>query len=121
MMSGSSLISVIMTKIKYSVAALQDLEEIGDYITNTLKSPKAALNTLDKIQDTIDKLADFPIIGSLLSSVIKTETDYRLLICGNYLVFYHVFSDSVFISRILYGKRDYLAILFNVRTEIEPE
>ena len=40
-----------MAKIKYSQAAIQDLEQIGDYITMELKNPIAALNTVDHIQD----------------------------------------------------------------------
>lgn len=102
-----------MAKIRYSAVAIQDLEQIGDYIADTLKSPIAALNTVNKIQDTVDKLADFPFIGSLLSGVVKTETNYRFLVCGNYLVFYRAQTDSVYISRVLYGRRDYMAILFD--------
>jgi toxin ParE1/3/4 len=110
-----------VNKIRYSAAAVQDLEEIGDYIANTLKSPIAALNTLNKIQDAVDKLAHFPFIGSLLSNVVKMETDYRFLVCENYIVFYRTYTDSVFISRVLYGKRDYMNILFDGATLNEPE
>ncbi|MEW6696122.1 MAG: type II toxin-antitoxin system RelE/ParE family toxin [Bacillota bacterium] len=110
-----------MAKIRYSAAAMQDLEEIGDYIADTLKSPIAALNTVNKIQDAVDKLADFPFIGSLLSGVVKTETNYRFLVCGNYLVFYRAQTDSVYISRVLYGRRDYMAILFDDAAVGEPE
>lgn len=121
MMSGSGLRSVTVAKIRYSAAAMQDLEEIGDYIADTLKSPIAALNTVNKIQDAVDKLADFPFIGSLLSGVVKTETNYRFLVCGNYLVFYRAQTDSVYISRVLYGRRDYMAILFDDAAVGEPE
>ncbi len=110
-----------MAKIRYSAAAIQDLEEIGDYIAHTLKSPIAALNTVNKIQDAVDKLTDFPFIGSLLSGIVKTETTYRFLVCGNYLVFYRAQSDSVYISRVLYGRRDYMAILFDGVAVDEPE
>lgn len=110
-----------MAKIRYSAAAMQDLEEIGDYIADTLKSPIAALNTVNKIQDAVDKLADFPFIGSLLSGVVLTETNYRYLVCGNYLVFYCAQTDSVYISRVLYGRRDYMAILFDDAAVGEPE
>lgn len=105
-----------MAKIKYSATAIQDLEQIGDYIANTLKSPMAALNTVGKIQNSVDKLADFPLIGSPLSFTIGMETDYRFLVCGNYLVFYRAQVDSVYIDRVLYGRRDYMAILFDDAT-----
>lgn len=121
MMSGSVLGSVIVAKIRYSAAAIQDLEEIGDYIADTLKSSIAALNTVNKIQDAVDKLGDFPFIGSLLSGVVKTETNYCFLVCGNYLLFYRAQTDSVYISRVLYGRRDYMAILFDDAAADEPE
>ena len=88
------------------------MEQPTDYIEKTLNSSIAALNTVSKIQDTIDKLTDFPMIGSLLSSVVNRETDYRFLVCGSYLVFYRSKSDIVHIDRVLYGRRDYMAILF---------
>jgi plasmid stabilization system protein ParE len=89
-----------------------DLEEIGDYIADNLNSPKAALNTVNKIQDSIDNLSAFPLMGTSLSSIVDIDTDYRFLICGNYLAFYRSFEDYVYIDRILYAGRDYLSIFF---------
>ena len=102
-----------MASIKYSESAIKDLEAIGDYIADTLKNPMAAFNTVSKIQDTAYKLADFPLIGTPLSSKVEIETDYRFLVCGNYLVFYRTEGDSVFIDRVIYGRRDYIKILFD--------
>ena len=101
-----------MAKIQYSQAAKQDLEDIGDYIAMELKSPKAALNTINHIQDAIDKLEYTPHIGSSLSARYENVGDYRYIVCGNYLAFYRVQANDVYIDRILYGKRDYLSILF---------
>ena len=101
-----------MAKISYSKAAIEDLEQIGDYITEQLKNPQAALSTVNKIQDTIDKLAKFPLIGASLSSIYEIDTDYCFIVCGNYLAFYRPQENEVLIDRILYGRRDYLVILF---------
>jgi plasmid stabilization system protein ParE len=102
-----------MVNISYSTAAKRDLEQIGDYIAETLKSPIAALKTVNKIQDAIDNLADFPLIGTPLSSIVEIDTDYRFLVCSNYLVFYRFKINAVFIDRVLYVRRDYLSILFS--------
>lgn len=101
-----------MAKIEYSSAALQDLEQIGDYIEQELFSPAAALNTVNSIQDSIDKLSAFPLMGKLLSSIADVDTDYRYLVCGNYLAFYRTDEITVCIDRIIYGKRDYMTIIF---------
>jgi len=101
-----------VAKIDYSPSAQQDLEQIGDYIKQELCSPAAALNTVNRIQDSIDSLSAFPLIGARLSSIVDVDTDYRFIVCGNYLAFYRTDEITVCIDRIIYGKRDYMAILF---------
>jgi addiction module RelE/StbE family toxin len=101
-----------VAKISYSNTAITDLEQIGDYIAKQLKNPSAALNTVNKIQDKIDTLADFPLIGVPLSSIYAIDTDYRFLVSGNYLAFYRLAGDEILIDRVLYGRRDYIAVLF---------
>ena len=100
-----------MIKISYSNAAIRDLERIGDYISEQLKNPQAALNTVNKIQGAIDKLADFPFIGTTLSSIYPIDTDYRFLVCGNNLAFYRMQESNVLIDRILNSRQDYIVIL----------
>ncbi len=106
-----------MARIEYPPASITDLEQIGDYIANTLKNPSSALNTINKIQDSIDRLADFPSSGAPLSSIVEQDTDYRFLVCGKYLAFHHAHEDRVYIDRILYGKRDYLSILLHANAD----
>ena len=109
-----------MANIQYSPKALRDLEAIGDYISGQLQNPIAALNTVNTIQDKIDKLEDFPYAGAPLSSIyddIDVE-DYRFLVCLNYLAFYRVEGGNVHIDRIMYGRRDYITILFG---ELPPD
>ncbi|MDR2590636.1 MAG: type II toxin-antitoxin system RelE/ParE family toxin [Oscillospiraceae bacterium] len=101
-----------MAQIEYSPKAISDLEEIGDYIERDLSSPKAALNTINNILKSVDNLSAFPLMGASLSSIANIVTDYRFLVCGKYIVFYRSNENTVFIDRILYGKRNNLAILF---------
>jgi len=110
-----------VAKIKYSHAAIEDLEQIGDYIATGLRNPIAALKTVNRIEDTVDKLADAPHIGTPLSARYEHVGDYRYLVCRDYLVFYHEESYEVHIDRILHGKRDYIAILFGELPEEEIE
>lgn len=43
--------------------------------------------------------------------------EYRYIICGSYMVFHHYQEDTVYIDRVLYGRRDYMAILFGAQLE----
>ena len=102
-----------MARIVYSDESILDMEQTGDYIAEKLKNPIAALNTVNSIQDRIDKLEDFPLMGARLSSIFAIDTDYRFLVCGNHLAFYRVQGDYVYIDRILHGKQDYISVLFS--------
>ncbi len=44
-------------------------------------------------------------------TVADTESDYRFLVSGNYLVFYRAYGKDVYIDRVLYGRHDYMRIL----------
>ncbi len=101
-----------MAKINYSPAALEDLREIKSYISEELCSEPAAINTIEQIMKRIRQLADFPDLGAPLSSIIDLEVPYRFLVCGNYIAFYKTDADNVYIIRVLYGKRNYMQILF---------
>ena len=113
----------MVARIQYSPRALRDLEEIGDYISAKLHNPIAAFNTVNTIQAKIDKLAVFPQLGALLSSIHDDIDvgDYRFLVCLNYLAFYRVEGDAVHIDRIMYGRRDYIKILFGESPQEETE
>ncbi|MEG1942324.1 MAG: type II toxin-antitoxin system RelE/ParE family toxin [Angelakisella sp.] len=105
-----------MTSIKISPRAFQDLSEIKAYITEELESPNSASETVRKILKRISELEAFPETGTKLSCRIRTETSYRYVTSGSYLAFYRYEDEIIFVDRILYGKRDYLKVLF---TEIQ--
>ena len=101
-----------MNKLHLSPEAQEDLSEIKAYIAEDLENPQAALSTITKITKTIRILQDHALIGTPLSAVADVNSDYRYLVSGNYMVFYRVAGKDVFIDRVLYGRRDYLRILF---------
>lgn len=106
-------------KIHYSIEAQRDLDEIWDYIVADLCNPKAAQKMVDRILDDVDSLSDFAGIGAPLSSIADTDADYRFLVTGNYMTFYRVYGNDVYVDRILYGRRDYLRILIGDQLETE--
>ena len=59
-----------------------------------------------------NELENFSETGALLSSVTDIESDYQFLTSGNHMVFYRVNGQDVYVDRVLYGRRDYLRILF---------
>ena len=88
------------------------MDEIWDYIALDLQNSPAAQRVIDDIMDAVDMLETFSESGAPLSSITDVETDYRFLVSGHYLVFYRVGKGEVYVDRVLYGRRDYLRILF---------
>lgn len=109
-------------KILVTPAALQDLKSIKSYIADDLSNPSAAVNTVKRIISTYKKLSDTPLMGTLLQQSIHLDIPFRFLVSGSYLIFYKV-TDNVEIHRIIYGRRDYIRILFNdfLESDIDNE
>lgn len=101
-----------MHTLKLNPKALEDLKAIKSHITEELENPTAASQTILSIIESYERLKDFPSLGGSLSTKIDVKTDYRFLVSGEYIIFYKFDSHYVYIYRILYGKRDYLNILF---------
>ena len=99
-------------KIHYSPESRRDLDDIWDYIVSELQTRSAAERVIDRIIDAVDPLKNFAEMGTPLSSIADVGTDYRFLVSGNYMVFYHVQGSDVYIDRVLYGRSDYMSVLF---------
>lgn len=110
-----------MNKLHLSGAAQEDLAGIKAYIAQELNSPQAALSTPRRITKSIRILRDHAYAGARLSSVVDIKSDYRFLVSGNYLVFYRVYGKGIYIDRVLYGRRDYLRVLFGDALPAQPD
>ena len=101
-----------MVDIRISPRAQKDMLEIREYISEELSNPTAAANVLSIITKRIRELAEFPLMGAPLSSIIDLETGYRFLVCGQYTAFYRYEDGTVYVDRVLYGRRGFVRILF---------
>ena len=100
-----------MAKVVFSPEAKNDLVEIGDYVAFQLRNKFAAKSLMERIRQATMSLAQFPDSGTPIYFA-GPSIAYRYLLCGNYLIFYHQTEKIVYIDRVLYGRRDYLSILF---------
>lgn len=96
-------------KVRIYPTAKQDLMDIIDYL-NTL-SPEVALRYYDLLTEQIASLSHMPGRYPRPKDLALAAKGYRCLIVEKYLVFYVVEGDIVQIRRILYGHRDYHALL----------
>ena len=106
-----------MNKLQVSKAAQKDLQEIKAYLAVDLENPGVAVAAVSKITKKIRLWKDNPLMGPALTAVTDANSDERFLVCGNYLVFYSVTRENIFIDRVLYGRRDYLRVLFGEQAD----
>ena len=110
-----------MAKIVISPLAKADMQEIADYISREKHSPGAAARLVRRFREEMGSLREFPESGAQLLAPGKERCPYRFLVCGNYLIFYHTDRGTVMVDRVLYGRRDYLALLFGSALTDEDE
>ena len=67
-------------KIRYSLDAQRDLDEIWDYIVADLCNPKAVERMANRIMDVVDSLVDFP--APVRRSVLL-QTQMRIIVSSS--------------------------------------
>ncbi|NJD03080.1 MAG: type II toxin-antitoxin system RelE/ParE family toxin [Ruminiclostridium sp.] len=95
-----------MYKLKYLPLAQKDLRDIINYIADNLKAPKAAMDLVDALERSIQRLQRFPFSCRVYQPIEPLEDEYRTLTVKNYLVFYVVTEHEVEIRRIVYAMMD---------------
>ena len=98
-------------RLHYSKLALNDLDEIWDYLVTEGCSLDIVENVVNKILDTTALLENFAELGARLGND-NFETDYRYIIVNKYFVFYRVVGKTIHIDRIISSRRDFMRILF---------
>lgn len=91
----------------------EQLREIIFYIADDSGSVDIALKYLDKIENAIKSLEDFPFSGSIPKYSILRKQGYRVLIVEKHLVFYKVdeAEKTVIIYAVVDGRREYRNLL----------
>lgn len=96
-----------MMKLRINPEVIEYITEIKRYIREELFNPSAADRIAKRIVSAYKELKNAPFIGASLDSILEVKTDYRFLVCGNYLIFYKVKNDVVSVYRVMNGRRDY--------------
>jgi toxin ParE1/3/4 len=90
-----------MARLLKTPTAVKDLVEIGSYIA--ADNPAAADRLLDKIDETLGLLAEFPGLGRAREELGR---NLRCLPIGKYLLFYITIDDGIELIRVIHGARD---------------
>lgn len=70
--------------------------------------PSAARKITNRILAALERLEDFPELGTIPRSAMLENAGYRMLIVDDYLCFYSRDKDTVYVNQILHGSVDYV-------------
>jgi len=91
-----------MTRLRFTSAAFQDLEQIILYIAS--RNPTAAGHLAGRLENECIRLAENPGLGQPRSDLAN---GLRFFPVGSYLIFYREASEGIEVIRVLHGARDY--------------
>ena len=90
-----------MARIIWTEPALQDLDQIADYIS--LDKPTAASQFVQRVFERLEQLANPPLSGSVPAELQGTH--YRQLVIPPVRIFYRVQDEVVYIVYVMRGER----------------
>ncbi len=96
-------------------SARQDIREVFEYITQKLCNQKAANDLMDKLDETIDNIRQFPKSFSFHEDSELKNKSVRKVPIDNYILFY-TFDEERELIKILYfkyGGKDLSKLSFN--------
>lgn len=101
-----------MSRPKYGIRLLrgaeEDLTEIVTYIA--VERPSAAEALATRIEKNLQLLSKNPHLGRIPNDEDLLRLGYRYLVVENYLIFYTIEEQTIYVHRILHGARDYLSL-----------
>jgi toxin ParE1/3/4 len=92
-------------------AAEDDVTEIILYVAADRPAAAAAAKLADRINHKLSLLASNPHLGGVPKEDSLALIGYRYLVLDNYLIFYLLEGQTIYIHRVAHGARDYEHLL----------
>lgn len=93
-----------MMKLRINPIVAEDLKSIKEYIAED--NEEMAVKTIQEIYTRFEKIQQFPYMGVDLAQRVSFRTDYKYVICGNYVVLYKIGNEYVEIYRVVNRYQD---------------
>lgn len=93
-----------MMKLRINPVVAEDMKNIKEYIAED--NEEMALKTIQEIYTRLEKIQQFPNVGADLSRRVGFQTDYKYVVCGNYVVLYKIGNEFVEIYRVVNRYQD---------------
>ena len=77
-----------MMKLRINPIVAEDLKKIKEYIAED--NEEMAEKIIQEIYARFENIQQFPYMGADLAKRVSFRTDYKYVICGNYVVLYKI-------------------------------
>ncbi len=100
-------------KVKFTLAAKDDLKSIALYIAEKAKDKKIAIEFVNELKSRCRQLETFPESGAFPMDRVMKSAGYRFLIHKEYLIFYSYEQkeNTAYILAVFNAKRDYMKVM----------
>ncbi len=99
----------MIRQFRVSLTAWAEEDLIAIWLAIAADSPQNADRLLDRLNNRIDTLPEFPERGTERPAIGKK---FRLLIEGNYLILYRIERASMLVARIVHSARDLIDLVY---------
>ena len=93
-----------MMKLWINPIVVEDLKNIKQYIAED--NEEMAVKTIQEIYARFENIQQFPYMGADLAKRVSFKTDYKYVICGNYVVLYKIGKEHVELYRVVNRYQD---------------
>lgn len=110
-------------EVRLTAQAIRQIEETVQYISKILMEPEIAQKWADALQNEIEKLDAMPFRYPLTEEEPWRGRGIRKMAVKNFLVYYLIDEGKklIWITAVLYGRRDQLAALAEMPPEHDAE
>ncbi len=98
-------------QVKLTEYATEQVSETISYIRQTLLSPESALAWADRLKFEMASLSFMPQRYAIIDREPWKSDGVRKMTVRNFLVYYYIAKETVWIIAVIYGRRDQLSAL----------
>ena len=97
-------------EIEFTNECIEEMIAIYEYISNNLKENNAAKKLMTEVTDKILNLSNLPEFYMKIGTTNELKREYHRIVVKNYVILYTIDLNKrkVYISRMIYGRRNYL-------------
>lgn len=99
--------------VEFTEECIEEMTAIYEYISNNLKENGAAKRLMTEVTNRVLDLEEAPELYMKIGKADRLKREYHRMVVKNYVVLYTIDfeKNKVYVSRMIYGRRNYLNLL----------